>query len=195
MQKAKTMSRFETTFRNAVANAERDVMIEQIRSAPHMSLAELGKLATGELGSLLKGITIGELLGQGGGAAAPAAPRGRGAGKPVKVPQALAKAPAAPVGRKGGRGAAAPAKEAPAPAAKRGSNKSVVDTRTPAGRDAYDQGMLNALKTAPGPQAAPDLSAVVGGTPLQVRTALARLIERGLVSWTGQARGTRYTAV
>ena len=55
--------------------------------------------------------------------------------------------------------------------------------------------MLNGLKNAPGPQAAPDLSAVVGGTPLQVRTALARLIERGLVSWTGQARGTRYTAV
>jgi hypothetical protein len=51
------------------------------------------------------------------------------------------------------------------------------------------------LKNAPGPQAAPDLSAVVGGTPLQVRTALARLIERGVVSWTGQARGTRYTAV
>jgi len=192
MQKAKTMSRFETTFRNAVANAERDVMIDQIRSNPQMSLAELGKLATGELGSLLKGITIGELLGQGG--AAPAAPRGQGAGKPVKTPRALAKAPA-PAARKPGRGAAAPAKEAPAPAAKRGGSKAVVDTRTPAGRDAYDQGMLNALKSAPGPQAAPDLSAVVGGTPLQVRTALARLIERGLVSWTGQARGTRYTAV
>lgn len=193
MQKAKTMSRFETTFRNAVANAERDVMIEQIRSNPQMSLAELGKLATGELGSLLKGITIGELLGQGGGAAAPS-PRGGAAGKPVKVPRALAKAPEK-AGRKG-RGAAAPAKEAPAPAAKRGGgSKAVVDTRTPAGRDAYDQGMLNALKNAPGPQAAPDLSAVVGGTPLQVRTALARLIERGLVSWTGQARGTRYTAV
>ncbi|MDC0668471.1 hypothetical protein [Nannocystis radixulma] len=156
-----------------------------------MSLAELGKLATGELGSLLKGITIGELLGQ-GGAAPPAAPRGRGGAKPVGVPKALvAKAPA---GRKG-RGAAAPAKEAPAPAPKRGGSKATVDTRTPAGRDAYDQSMLNALKNAPGPQAAPDLSAVVGGTPLQVRTALARLIERGAVSWTGQARGTRYTAV
>jgi hypothetical protein len=185
------MSRFETTFRNAVANAERDVMIEQIRSNPQMSLAELGKLATGELGSLLKGITIGELLGQ-GGAAPPAAPRGRGGAKPVKVPQALVAK--APTGRKG-RGAAAPAKEAPAPAAKRGGSKAVVDTRTPAGRDAYDQAMLNALKNATGPQAAPDLSAVVGGTPLQVRTALARLIERGVVSWTGQARGTRYTAV
>lgn len=193
MQKARTMSRFETTFRNAVANAERDVMIDQIRSNPQMSLAELGKLATGELGSLLKGITIGELLGQGAAAPAAAQPArgGRGA---AKASRPAAPAKAAPAPRKG-RGAAAPAKEAPAPAAKRGGSKAVVDTRTPAGRDAYDQGMLSALKNATGPQAAPDLSAVVGGTPLQVRTALARLIERGLVSWTGQARGTRYTAV
>jgi hypothetical protein len=183
------MSRFETTFRNAVANAERDVMIEQIRSNPQMSLAELGKLATGELGSLLKGITIGEVLGQGapsGGAPRATPSRGRAAAAPAKA------APA----RKPGRAAAAPAKEAaPAPAKRGGGAKATVDTRTPAGRDAYDQAMLNVLKGAGGPQAAPDLSAVVGGTPLQVRTSLARLIERGLVSWTGQARGTRYTAV
>lgn len=182
------MSRFETTFRNAVANAERDVMIEQIRSNPQMSLAELGKLATGELGSLLKGITIGEVLGQGapsGGTARATPSRGRAA------PAAPAKA-----GRKPGRPAAAPAKEgAAAPAKRGGAAKTAVDTRTPAGRDAYDQAMLNVLKGAGGPQAAPELSAVVGGTPLQVRTSLARLIERGLVSWTGQARGTRYTAV
>ncbi|HEY8375461.1 MAG TPA: hypothetical protein VIK91_03185 [Nannocystis sp.] len=178
------MSRFETTFRNAVANAERDVMIEQIRSNPQMSLAELGKLATGELGSLLKGITIGEVLGQ-GAPAARASARGRSA----------AAAPAK--ARKGGRQAAPAAKEAAPSAAKRGgaAARPAVDTRTPAGREAYDQAMLNALKAAGGPQAAPQLSAVVGGTPLQVRTSLARLIERGLVTWTGQARGTRYTAV
>lgn len=183
------MSRFETTFRNAVANAERDVMIEQIRSNPQMSLAELGKLATGELGSLLKGITIGEVL----GLAAPSGKPARAAGRAGR-PAAAAPAKAAG-GRKPGRPAAAPAKEAAqaAPAAKR--SRAAVDTRTPAGRDAYDQAMLNALKGASGPQAAPQLSSVVGGTPLQVRTSLARLIERGMVSWTGQARGTRYTAV
>lgn len=188
MQKARTMSRFETTFRNAVANAERDVMIEQIRSNPQMSLAELGKLATGELGSLLKGITIGELLGE---TSAQPSRGGRGAAKAAR-----AAAPAKATGGRKGRGAAAAARES-APAAKRGGggSKPVVDTRTPAGRDAYDQAMLDALKGADGPQAAPELSAVVGGTPLQVRTALARLIERGLVTWTGQARGTRYTAV
>jgi hypothetical protein len=183
------MSRFETTFRNAVANAERDVMIEQIRSNPQMSLAELGKLATGELGSLLKGITIGELLGQGGAPAKAAKPG------PAKAAKPAVAAPAKP-GRKPGRPAAA-AKEpaAAAPAKRGGGSKAAVDTRTPAGRDAYDQNMLNVLKSGAGPQAAPELSAVVGGTPLQVRTSLARLIERGLVSWTGQARGTRYSAV
>lgn len=202
MQKARTMSRFETTFRNAVANAERDVMIEQIRSNPQMSLAELGKLATGELGSLLKGITIGEVLGQAdqpSRAPAPAsAPVPARATRPVVAAPAK---PAAPAARKPGRPPGPPkeAAVAAAPAApKRGTSaasKAVVDTRTPQGREAYDQAMLSALKAGTGPQAAPELSAVVGGTPLQVRTALARLIERGLVSWTGQARGTRYTAV
>jgi len=188
------MSRFETTFRNAVANAERDVMIEQIRSNPQMSLAELGKLAAGELGSLLKGITIGEVLGQ----VDQPAPAPARATRPVVAAPAK---PAAPAARKPGRPPAQPkeAGVAAAPAApKRAaapSSKAAVDTRTPQGREAYDQAMLEALKAGTRPQAAPELSAVVGGTPLQVRTALARLIERGLVSWTGQARGTRYTAV
>ena len=188
------MSRFEATFRSAVANAERDVMIEQIRSTPTMSLAELGKLATGELGSLLKGITIGEILG-----AKPVRPSAGKAARP-----AAAAAPAkSSGGRKGGRPAAAKgkakgkAKEKEAEmesAPKRGGGSKAVDTRTPAGREAYDQSVLDALKAAGKDVAAPDLSKVVGGTPLQIRTSLARLIERGAVKWTGQARGTRYTA-
>jgi hypothetical protein len=188
------MSRFEATFRSAVANAERDVMIEQIRSTPTMSLAELGKLATGELGSLLKGITIGEILG-----AKPARPSAGKAARPAAAAPAKSSG-----GRKGGRVAAkgkakgkAKEKEAgekEAAPAKRGGGSKAVDTRTPAGREAYDQSVLDALKAAGKDVAAPDLSKVVGGTPLQIRTALARLIERGAVKWTGQARGTRYTA-
>lgn len=170
------MSKFETTFRNAVANAERDVLIDQIRSNPQMSLAELGKLAAGDLGSLLKGITIGEILGQ-----EPARAKTGGA----KTSRPAAAAPSKPAGRKSSRGKGEKGES------KRGKS---VDTRTPAGREAFDQSMLSALKASGGNQAAPDLSTVVGGTPLQVRTALARLIERGLVTWTGQARGTRYTA-
>jgi hypothetical protein len=186
MQKPEAMSKFEATFRNAVANAERDVMIEQIRSNPQMSLSELGKLATGELGSLLKGITIGEILGQiskAGGRAATG-----------KAARTAAPAPAkATGGRKPGRPAKSEAKEAGGGGGKRGAKG--VDTRTPAGREAYDQAMISALKQAGKAAAAPELAAAVGGTPLQIRTSLARLIERGLVNWTGQARGTRYTAV
>lgn len=188
------MSRFEATFRSAVANAERDVMIEQIRSTPTMSLAELGKLATGELGSLLKGITIGEILG-----AKPARPSAAKAARPAAAAPAKSSG-----GRKGGRPAAAKgkakgkAKEKEAgekeSAPKRGGGSKAVDTRTPAGREAYDQSVLDALKAAGKDVAAPDLSKVVGGTPLQIRTSLARLIEHGAVKWTGQARGTRYTA-
>lgn len=189
MQKPEAMSKFETTFRNAVANAERDVMIEQIRSNPQMSLSELGKLATGDLGPLLKGITIGEILGQ-----ISKAVRASGGGKAAR-PAAPAPAKASG-GRKPGR-QPREAKETSAPAGggKRGGGSKGVDTRTPAGREAYDTAMLNALKSVGKAAAAPELAAAVGGTPLQIRTSLARLIERGAVTWSGQARGTRYTAV
>lgn len=189
------MSRFEATFRSAVANAERDVMIEQIRSTPTMSLAELGKLATGELGSLLKGITIGEILGQ--AMSKPARPSAGKAARPAAAAPAKASGgrkssrPAASKGKAKGKAKDGEKESAPA---KRGGGSKGVDTRTPAGREAYDQAVLDALKAGGKDVAAPDLSKVAGGTPLQIRTALARLIERGAVSWTGQARGTRYTA-
>jgi hypothetical protein len=162
-----TMSRFETTFRTAVANAERDVLVEQIRANPLMNLSELGKLATGELGTLLKQITIADLL----GAAAPAGEARR--------ERKADKAPAPPKKAPGGRKPKAAAAE--------------VDTRTAEGRAAYDANVLTALRAAVGPQSASQLTAKVGGSPLQIRTALARLIEAGSVHWSGRARGTRYT--
>lgn len=199
------MSRFETTFRNAVANAERDVLIEQIRSNPQMSLVELGKLATGDLGSLLKVITIGDILRVAGGAAPAAAATGGGrarrtggaGGKAGRGSQRAAG------GGGGGRRGRPKASEAASSGAGGGTKRGggakgaakEVDTRTPSGRAEYDQAMLGALKSAGGTQSAPELANVVGGTPLQVRTSLGRLIEAGLVSWTGQARGTRYNAV
>ncbi len=178
------MSKFETTFRTAVLNAERDVLVEQIRANPQMNLSELGKLATGGLAGLLGSITIGDLVGGGGGAAAPArAGKGRGGRKPG--PKAAAGKP----GPKAGK----PRKVKAAPAAG-GAGGAEVDTRTAEGRAAYDANVLAALKGATGPQAASDLTNKIGGTPLQIRTALARLIEAGSVNWAGRARGTRYTA-
>ena len=183
------MSKFETTFRHAIATAERDVMIAQIRATPLMTLGELGKFSSGEFGVLIKGITIGDLLGQG-------APTRPASAKAAKTP--------APKGRKSGRKETAkPARRARAAKSTEGEGAEssgsrrgeAVDTRTPAAREAYDAAVLEALKAAGGSPTAPELSATAGGTPLQVRTALGRLIARGLVTWTGQARGTRYSLV
>lgn len=65
-------------------------------------------------------------------------------------------------------------------------------TRTAANRSAYDERIFDALKRVASPAAAAHLIKTVGGSPLQVRNALARLIEAGRVSWSGRARGTRY---
>jgi DNA-binding GntR family transcriptional regulator len=70
-----------------------------------------------------------------------------------------------------------------------GSN---VDTRSAAGREDFDERILAYLRTRGEYLPARDVQANVGGTPLQVRTALNRLIEQGFVTFTGRARGTRY---
>ena len=69
-----------------------------------------------------------------------------------------------------------------------------VDTRTPAGRDAYDDQVLSAVQAAKSPIGAGELREQVGGTALQARTALNRLIEAGKINYEGRARATRYTA-
>lgn len=45
------------------------------------------------------------------------------------------------------------------------------------------------------PIGAAEICSVAGGSPLQVRVALARLIAAEQVIWTGKARGTKYEAV
>lgn len=70
-----------------------------------------------------------------------------------------------------------------------------VNTRTPEGRRAYDAAVLTVVEESEHPLKAPEITAKVGGTALQVRKALARLIENGKVTWEGKARGMRYSAV
>jgi hypothetical protein len=186
------MSRFETTFRNAIANAERDVLVDQIRANSQMSLSELGKLATGELGKLLNQITVADLLGAGA--------RKAGGQQQERAAEGVRKAggrqeAAKPAAAEGRKPAAAAAKPAQAEGGRKPAKAAQVDvdTRTAEGRAAYDTAVLAALRAATGPQSASDLTAVAGGSPLQIRTALARLIEAGSVRWSGRARGTRYT--
>jgi hypothetical protein len=87
-------------------------------------------------------------------------------------------------GRRGGRRAEG--------RAVRGGKKH-VDTRTRAGRDAYDEAILGVLQNASRPLRAPEITGEVGGSPLQARASLARLIDAGRVTWEGKARGTKYS--
>ena len=70
-----------------------------------------------------------------------------------------------------------------------------VNTRTQKGREAYDKAILEILKAKTEPVSAPQIKNEVGGTSLQIRTALNRLISQGHVTYTGKARGPRYQGV
>lgn len=154
------MVKFEQAFKNAVTDAKRDVLVAQIRSHPEMTISELGKLSVGELGALLKQITVGDILG---------GSTGRG-GRRRKNPGAK-------------------------PAVKQAGGAGKVNTRTQKGREAYDKAILEILKAKTEPVSAPEIKSEVGGTSLQIRTALNRLISQGHVTYTGKARGTRYQGV
>ncbi|MBK8261506.1 MAG: hypothetical protein IPK80_09210 [Nannocystis sp.] len=186
------MSRFETAFRNAIANAERDVLLEQIRQNPQMTLAELGKLTTGELGKWLRGLTIGDLLSAGRLAvAAPIAAPVAAPTKPTKPAKPAAK-PAAKTAAKTQPPKPTPEEEDDDDDDDDNDSAVSVDTRRPEGRAAYDQAVLSAIESAGASIGAETLRRSVGGTSLQARAALGRLIEAGKITWSGQARGTRY---
>jgi len=68
---------------------------------------------------------------------------------------------------------------------------SELDTRTLKGRKKYDKTVFRALSKR-GWRKAPDVREKVGGTPGQVRSSLARLIQSGSVEWEGRARATKY---
>ncbi|MEZ4452255.1 MAG: hypothetical protein R3B09_22505 [Nannocystaceae bacterium] len=177
-------SNHEAAFKAAVAERERQICIDLLRSTPELTLGEIQRLSKGELGRVLSTVTIADLIAgvarpSGGAAPAPAAKPAKASGK---APRARAAAPAAE----------APA-EAPAPAAPaKASKPKKVETRTPAGRLAYDDAMLAALREMDGPVGVAALMGKVGGSNLQARAALNRLIAAGKITWAGKARGTRY---
>lgn len=64
--------------------------------------------------------------------------------------------------------------------------------RNPKGRAAYEESVLATVKSAGGAISAQGVRAAVGGTPAQARTALNRLIQRGVLGYAGRARATTY---
>lgn len=67
-----------------------------------------------------------------------------------------------------------------------------ADTRTPSARAEYEKSLLEALKGQGRWTSAQELRTRIGGTPLQARKALNRLIEQDLVKFKGKARATKY---
>jgi hypothetical protein len=100
-------------------------------------------------------------------------------------------------GNSGATAAAAPApakRGRPANNASGGSGGKSVNVRTPAGREAYTQAVLEAVQNSKSPIGAGALRKKVGGTALQVRTALNKLKETRQIKSEGRARARRYTA-
>lgn len=163
------MSKFDS-FVAAFEDGKRQICLDLLRTYPQITVAEV-LTAGGDLGKLLGSLTVGEILGQ-EPRRSPPQPRTPPAARPVQGPVK----PAAPQ----------------KPAAEAAEGPREVNTRTPAGRAAFDIVVFEALKGIAGPAGAGELQKRVGGTNMQVRTAVNRLIEQGRVTWTGKARGTRY---
>lgn len=70
-----------------------------------------------------------------------------------------------------------------------------VDTRSSAGREAHDDNILSYLKSNKRWVSSSEVSEAVGGTSLQARRSLNRLIERGEVDCKGRARGAKYRCI
>lgn len=67
-----------------------------------------------------------------------------------------------------------------------------VDTRAATGRAKYEETVLGAIRSSKGRVKAEELRKRLGGTPLQIRAALHKLIEDGKIKAQGQARGMTY---
>jgi hypothetical protein len=159
-----------------VEKQTRLAIINVIVSSPSTPVGDLLALATGEHAPLMRGITLGELV-DALQATSPARGRKKKTARTPATKRVIAKPAAKP---------AKPAKQV----------KSGVepDVRTPRGRVAYDQALLHTLgELGGGPASSRELTTKVGGTTLQARAALARLITAGKITWSGKARGTRYS--
>jgi hypothetical protein len=161
------VSSFEREMSAAVKDVQRAVFLDLIRSHPEMTLAELSKLSKGQFSSLLSSVTVGEVI---------------NAGREGERP---GKAVAPSLG--------ADAEDEYDEDEDEDEEGSDVNTRTAAGRREYDNRVLEFVRNSDEAVSATEIRNHVGGTSLQVRKSVARLIEAEQVTWQGKARGTRYS--
>lgn len=151
-----------------------------------MTVAELAQRSGQSVAQLVE-------LAFGSPASSEAAPK-RGPGRPPGGGKKRGRPPGS------GRGPGRPPKEdapaAAAPAAAKGKpgKAAEVDTRAAASRSKFDESVLAAVRGQKGRVKAVDLRKKVGGSSLQIRAALHRLIEDGKIKSQGKARGTTYSA-
>jgi hypothetical protein len=165
------------TFHEAIASRAQDALVALAARQPQITAAELAELLASNptLGSLTLN-TLTTSLGRGGAVVVPKR-RGRPPGRKSTNQREVAAAPAPAAKRK------------PASPGKR-------NVRTEPGREQFDQDVLGALREAGGESvSATTLRGIVGSDPIQLRTALNRLISSELVTFSGKARGTRYSLV
>jgi hypothetical protein len=171
------MANLSSAFQDALADQAKSALVTIVAENPKTTVRDLKDLigANPALGT----ITLSELLGGGGRGPARKAPAQKA--KPARTP--------GPIVRKGGGGAPAAGGGGGG-----GGGAHKRNVRTETGREAFDHEVLEALKAQGGDTvAATQLRESIDAEPTQLRTALNRLIERGLVTFTGKARGTRYS--
>ena len=157
------MSSFEREFNSAVEAVERDVFINLVCENPQLTLAELTKLGKGKFATLLSTVSVGDII--------------QGGRNGVRVAEESDD----------------DEEERPVKTSKSKVKTKSVNTRTPEGRKAYDAAVLAVVAESERPIKAPEITSRVGGTALQVRKSLARLIDAEKITWEGKARGMRYS--
>lgn len=154
-------------YQKNLTNAARGALLSVVADHPNTSVADLRELVADHPG--LGGLTLAELF-------------GKGAGKGSAMRSAK-EAPKAAMGGYKGKPSIKPSKE-----------HGEWDTRTEEGRTALDRAVFETLAAFGGVGVSAEaIRARLGATPAQVRTSLNRHIEAGDVSFSGKARGTRYT--
>ena len=214
------MSKFESTFKAAIAENERRILIDSLRSSPELTIGEIHRLSKGGLGRLFNEITISDLIGAGGSSAGRSAADAKHGGRRAAAESAggsshganhgaanhgaanhgAANHGAADTGVRRGRpradahvAEASGADSKGGKARRVGGKAKVVNTRTAEGRAEYDEALFQAVQDNGGPAGAGSIIARAGGSSLQARAGLARLIEAGRITWSGKARGTKYS--
>lgn len=153
----------------AVKDVQRSVFLELIRSHPEMTLAELSKLSKGQFSGLLSSVTVGEVINAGH-----SLERGQSAGSYEDADED---------------------DDEDQDDDEDGEVSDEVNTRTAAGRREYDARVMDFIRDSDDAVSATEIRNFIGGTSLQVRKSVARLIETEQVTWQGKARGTRYSAI